>query len=227
MQFTRKIPARLLVLMLFIEIFVLFADFDPFRIKYVKSPSLVSPSFFTQGGMNIFFYNNEKFADQLQKENPEIKNIEIKRQFPNTIVVNYKQRKPFIIVMDQEQKEQFISDSDGVVYKKAAGGKTSLPILTTDRISLKKGVYLDSKAETSSINIIKEVIKQELNVKEAVIEKDSLKLVINGTNAIFKKDKVNLAKVESLQLLLKKFTIEGELPEQIDLRFNKPIIKSE
>lgn len=86
----------------------------------------------------------------------------------------------------------------------------------------------DVKNNTFQKSLAIEINKVGLNYSSIVYSDDSSYVVTlkNGEMVIFSTGKSVVSQVSSLQLILKRLTIEGKSFKMLDLRFNKPVIKA-
>lgn len=83
--------------------------------------------------------------------------------------------------------------------------------------------YQDDKA----ISLITESLtKQKKEVESVTAEQASYKIVLkDGSEVILSSQKDLKSQLSSLQFILQRLTMEGKLFTQLDLRFDKPVIK--
>jgi hypothetical protein len=212
--------------MLIIEIGVLLSFSEVFQISKIESSNYYSPLFLKLGGKNLLKFDEVSFARELENEDPTIKKVIVKKMVPNTLVILFEKRRPLFVVTDREEADFFFADEEGKVFAKIGNSESfNLPILKTERISLKEGVILDNSNEKAAVSLFINANKLSLDFKELAVNGERLVMSKNEAKIIFDSGNFDNLKLEALQLLLKRFTIEGKKPKEINLRFDKPIIK--
>ena len=218
----RRISFGIISLILLAEFLIIVGMLNIFGIKHIVTGSYYSPLFLNQGGKNIFNFNTDILEEKIQTENPKIKNVTINKQIPNTLFLDYENRSPFIIVTDRLEENFFYADKNGVIYDTA--DNSNYPLLKTERISLKTGVDLNRQEEKLSLKLINALLSTNIDPKKISIVDEIIIINTDSTEIISGSDINSIDKVEALQLLLKRYTIEGKIPQKIDLRFDKPVV---
>lgn len=159
-----------------------------------------------------YFYNNIN-----------ISNVVIKKRFPQKIQINiyYRKRLAQLIV----GQEYFYLDEQGVIFEK---GNTlvDLPVLyiPVDRVDL--GTNIIQKRFNDLLLFLK--LSQEHQIKViniAPYDQESFQVVLGESIQVLIGDNRKVEDiVSSLQLILRRFKIEGKQISSIDYRFEKPVI---
>lgn len=219
----RRVSTVILLFIIALEFLILAASLNIFQVKYVVSQGLNTPLLYQQGNKNIFRFDTTTLAGAIEKENPQIKNVIVRKKLPDTLILYAEERKPLFIATDRSKFTYFIADSEGVVF--AQVNNSALPVLQTERISLKVGVKLDRRRETTAVKYIAAIDTNGLELKEIIVGEKGLHLGVDSVHVVVNADEYNKEKLKALQILLKRFTIEGRKPREIDLRFEKPVVK--
>lgn len=224
----RKLPFRLLALVFLIEIAAFVLLLKPFTVRQIRTQSFLGNVLYSVGGKNLLTLNSQSLTRKIESANPKIKDVVVSKSFPSTLQIDYSMRTPRLGVTDREQKVLYIADSAGVVFDEADDDdfdKFDYPLLITKRIALKNGDKLDNPAEKTAVNIINGLSEsadppRKLTVKENEVEAEWERYTVRFPS----KDGI-IDKLEGLQVLQKKFTIEGEWPKTIDMRYDKPVLQ--
>lgn len=179
-------------------------------------------------GKNIFKLDLNKVINSL-KEEPWIRELEVKRVIPNKIIISLEERKAAAIVYIGE--EYFSSSKEGIVLSKIDKTKRefNLPLILGLKITeIKIGKKIDETEFRTALEIINsaEVI---LPKKFCIIkilapddfmicnEDDTLKVRVNKPEEIINKEKL-------LREALEKIENEKLLVEYIDMSFKDSLI---
>ena len=177
------------------------------------------------GGQNLLFLDKFKWEDRLQKENPTLKEIKIEKEFPAQLLIKFKKREPKAIIFDQKSSTSFSIDEEGVILKKGREEKR-LAVIIASLQNFKIGDRIKNKNIKLVLKLISALEESSEGTKFEVDE--SLKILnitlSNGNLILINLEKEQEETIYSLQMLLKKFKIEGKWPKRIDLRFKKPIL---
>lgn len=189
---------------------------------------------------NIFFLKTSTLSEKVKKETPEILKLEVHKQLPDTLKITLQKRLPWVY-LTVDGKKFFVSDAEGVVLEgplEEKGGFGSLPLISLPPglLELKVGLELVNYEALQKALLLQELLKEffidfeELKVEEG----GDLSLFLSeGVTATFSTKKELKPQVASLQLILKQSKMEepflqnekGKIIKEIDLRFEKPVIK--
>lgn len=160
---------------------------------------------------NLLFFPVQKVREQLRNQNPLLKDIVIRKKFPNTLEITAHTRDPVARV--SLDNREIVVDSAGITLGISQQEHQKLPVIigvTENSESLQKSVIII--AGLSDIYSVTNINGSSLLAK-------------TSTTDIYFPQKHDLNdKVATLQTLLSGFRIKGTLPKMIDLRFEKPIV---
>ena len=179
-------------------------------------------------GENIFKLDLKKSLDSLKQE-PRIKEIEIKRVIPNKIIISLKERKAAAIVHIGE--EYYFSTKEGMVLSKIDRPEEGfvLPLLSGLEIDeIKIGEIIDKpefRTALESINSAEVILPKRfcrveiLSPDDFMIcnKDDTLKVRVNRPEVIINKENL-------LREALEKIEREKLLVEYIDIRFKDSLV---
>ena len=177
---------------------------------------------------SIFFTNNQKIEENLSKKFPKISQVNLKRQIPDSVVIEMKERKP-LYVFCKDSGPCFYLDERGVIFEEIFPDAISL-LRIKDMRNLE--VKLGSKvAEDQLLNGIKTIEsklkeKTELSPQEIILFEEKMEVQTSQNFLIYFNPKEDIEK--QVQKLI--LTFENEIPQEkrenldyIDLRFGDKV----
>lgn len=177
------------------------------------------------GGENLLFLSSEKLVLEVQTKYPEIYKLTLKKKFPKTLSFKVEIRKPAVILLPQDG-EGCLVDKDGYFLKKAEGifGFPTIESSKKDCSSLGKKV--EDKGILKGIEILYESQIRLLEPESGEMTSPRVVEVQypHSLKVLFSTQKEIARQLDSLQFILDRTKIEGSLPGQVDLRFDKPVI---
>jgi len=171
-------------------------------------------------GQRIFLFKKNAVVSELKRKFLPVGDVSFAKKYPQTVVVQIVERKPIAKVSRPGGLEFFV-DKEGVIYAQALPEfkglkKVTLELdfepalgqtLTSDIISL---ILL----EEPQISSIKYIGQKGIEVKDD-----------GGLTVLFSREKDLLDQIRSLQMILKKYKIEGKSLKRVDLRFEQPVVR--
>lgn len=181
-------------------------------------------------GQNIFSIDLTKVHKQIANQYPQISQLRIVRQLPDTIMVLAKKRE--ILLQVQVRGKFLIVDTEGVTMFYTA---TPLPFPSVKGISLDKmKIVLGAPSNIKELNLVVELLKQlkshpnTSRLKIMAIDAGNLSkiqlLVHPNIQIIIDQDQLK-DKVDMLEILFQNGKINWSQVKYIDIRFKEPIIK--
>jgi len=171
---------------------------------------------------NIFFTDLKKINVMILERYPEIANVNIKRNIPDSLSVQIEERKSVAVFSKNE--EYFFIDKEAIIFEKILERPSKMLIIKSEQDSIGKE-QLDQilKIDSILINDLKIPIQEIKIVSERKLNVETLE----GWNIYFNLKKDLDWQIEELSILLKeKISLENrENLEYIDLRFEKIFIK--
>ena len=132
---------------------------------------------------------------------------------------------PAIFSPDQnEVSASFLVDNEGIVFSQDTQG-LNYPKIIFDNIDLSLGKKLEGKFE-NILKILNKVKIFGIDVDGVKIYSQNILLINAMPKMIFALDKNMDLQLASLQLILEQAKIEAKVVEFIDLRFDKPVIRT-
>ena len=174
---------------------------------------------------NLFLLSPAQLKKELIAASPWIEDIEIKKQFPSTLLLVLHERIP--IAEYQDEVNRFFLDKTGrllpVLPSKNFNSvqvfcsivEKNVGQTVTNKLLLHGLALVDALRSRIESQIIKLTCQEDIK---------TIQLSLPDTTVLVSADSEPEKTVSSLQLLLKQFRIEGNRPETIDLRFEKPVV---
>ncbi len=179
-------------------------------------------------GKNILFLNSEKTTERLIKENPAIKTIVIQKKLPSKLLLNVVFANS--IAQLAVDAGYFYLDEDGKIIKKTRNPSFSLPQINFYQkiyySDYQSGQQIYFEEIKKSLYLLKKINQIGLTIKDLDISGNNV-IVFNLENKkiIFDSLKDQQLQLFQLEQIIKAFKIKGENYKEIDLRFDKPIVR--
>lgn len=173
-------------------------------------------------GKTIFFVDEEKAKNAFMNI-PYVKEIKILKKYPNTIIVNAVYREK--VAQITGKNGTFLIDEDGVIFEKATYSSASANINLSDReLSLNNNIT--QKNIIIPLKITKLLKNTDIQISSIIpLTDDEINITLStGTLVVIGSNTVPEEFVSSLQMIVRRFTIEGKSISKIDFRFDKPIV---
>lgn len=210
--------ASLVILIIF------FGISEIFKVRIINTNArLEDMEGFPPLGKKYIFNVSESLIKQYFLKNPQVEEVEIEKKLPNTLVikVNYRTRLAHVLA----ENGMFNIDEKGLVFEKIASS-SSLPLIHLET----KKINLNTNITQNNLKLVLSILKQSnlQNLKVVdVISHDDETVSFTTSEGIEVIAGFNLKAediVSSLQMIIRRFTIEGKLISKIDFRFDKPVI---
>ncbi len=196
-------------------------------------------------GKTIFDLNLSKIKDYIKKQHPEYKEVNVFRQFPDTIKIRIKKRKPIAQIIS---RQFYLVDQEGIIISQASRDSfSSYPLIEgiVDRNHLSKGDNIQSRCLKAAFDVIHFIRESDLLAKinspddgyhfELSLIKgpsfqtvyfylDNQKSPANRIEVMVNRDEIK-KKIDLLgQLLTQKLKDRISLVRYIDFRFDKVVV---
>lgn len=208
-------------------LFFLFLNLPFFKIKEIK---IEGDSFFKkelakvfQENQNFFFFSSKKIKNFLKKY-PEIKELEIKRIFPNKVFLKVIKRKE--VANLKKEKEVFILGDDGVVLKKGENQSLFLIVLEEKKEVGKGKKVFKEEFVKELLEVQKKLHQKGFFLKKVVIKPLEIQMELQEKKKInlflSKKTPLTVQIDVFFEVFEKSLSLEEkEKLEYIDLRYVK------
>ncbi|MGB9883087.1 MAG: cell division protein FtsQ/DivIB [Microgenomates group bacterium] len=230
-KFFNKVKIIILFIFLvlfFLNLFLFLENFFKIKEIEVNEKNIKIIGLDSLYGKNIIFLNEEKTVEKLIKNNPSIKNIVISRILPAKLSLSLTFTHPLAqLVVD---KGFFYLDDNGKIIEKSKNQSVSLPFL-----NFYQKIYFDDYQPgqeiffgeiKKSLYLLKKINQMGLTIKHLDISGNNV-IVFNLENKkiIFDSLKDQQLQLYQLGQIIKAFKIKGENYQEIDLRFDKPVVR--
>jgi len=196
------------------------------RVGRVFTNNYLNPAFFKFGKFNVLGVSKQQLMDQMKEYDPELTNVKITKKLNGDIYIDVAGIEEKYMLADKDETQFFSADERGVVIKEATGQDKLL--IVTGKASLKKGSKMDSESERAALILVDKVAKYPAleELKKVIIQDDKLLMVFERNFVVILPIVEDLdSYLQSLQILLDRFTIEGKLPQEIDMRYIRAVVK--
>jgi len=180
-------------------------------------------------GKSIFSIDIAKIQKKLSYKYPQVSQLSVKRQFPDTIILEAKERMPFAQLM--VKAKTLILDDYGVVLSSISRQNDMLPRIEGFSVnsSYKLGMPLRGKDVHVALRVLRKFQENNLfsTYRVSLINVENLSQInlqlSNQLNIIVDQDRIS-EKIEMLGHLLSRGKIDIKETKYIDLRFKEPIL---
>lgn len=207
-----------------IIVLLVFGVSETFKVRTVKTTASVSDmqGFPSLSGEYIFSVSEDKIKRFFLK-NPKVSQVRLQKNYPNTLIIEvvYRNKVAQITTLDGI----YIVDGQGTIFEKVAAS-SSLPTLHLPSRKIDLGTNIIQKNINLALKIIELANKNNLHFIDIIpFEEDSVSMTTTGGTQIIVGEEAKAEEiVSSLQMILKRFTIEGKTPVKIDFRFEQPVV---
>lgn len=193
-------------------------------------------------GTNLVFISAESLTDSLTKNNPALEVENIKKVYPNKLILNLTFVEP-IAELKLNAGYALLSGSGKILEKiklkqnKAAKSGKQLPVINFyqqfDYQQINLGNTLDYAEVLTSLLLLKKCLDLDLKVESIDISGSSmivfnLNVPVGGEpvkKILFSAEKDGERQADELETLLIQFKIRSQDFKVLDLRFDKPVVK--
>lgn len=171
-------------------------------------------------GENIFFLKEDDLSQKLKSGDIKIKDIKIKKELPGKLLINIQGRQAIAVI--PLANSFFLIDKEGLVFSEEREA-SGLPILDLGLQNIGIGSRIDDREK--NIFTILDSLKGEEEVISILVAQEEVQIKLGeGLLVLFLLQEKPEEKLNSLQIMLARFRIEGKRPTKIDLRFEKPVV---
>ena len=229
-RFSDKI--RWTVSMIFFSIltfaFIFFLN-DFFRIKEIK---IINNDFIIgleeYKNRNLIFISEKNIEENLLKKNSAVNKVSIEKKYPSTLIINVTVEKPLAHLIASQGF--FYLSSQGEILSKSKSPDKSLPLIRhyqkLNSQTFKPGDMLGYKDIIQALNLLKAV--QEFGFKIDNVDINGVNMILfnlGDKKIIFSSERQVAEQIYQWQQIIKQFKVEGKAFKEIDLRYDKPIVR--
>lgn len=177
---------------------------------------------------NLIFETQDIVEKKILSENPSIKSVSIKKLYPSTLILNIKINSPLAVL--EVNNGYFYLDNDGKIISKSRNLDHKLPIINfyekLNFTNYTPGEVITFKDVQYSLFFLQTLNNLDIKVDNLDINGINM-LVFNlkERKIIFSSEKDKRLQVYEFEQIFKEFKIQGKQFKEIDLRFDKPIVR--
>jgi cell division protein FtsQ len=174
---------------------------------------------------SIFSFRRKKIEKLALKHFFSVKDIKIKRKFPDVLIVEISERKP--VVNFCQENGCFFVDEEGIIFHKS---NLKMTVLRTEKKEARLGEKVVEKNLLKKALKIADSLKKEISIEVKEIYLTPFKIEMTtekGITLIFSPQKGLNEQIEDLKLIIEKQITQERLEnvDYIDLRFDKIFYK--
>lgn len=171
-------------------------------------------------GKRIVIFKLPAVAPKLKTNFLPVGEVVIKKKYPRTVLVQIAERKPIAKVCPPGGRE-FLIDKEGVIYAEVQPESKNLK-----KVALELGLEL-TLGQTVGKDIVRLILLEDPRVKSIkYVDQKGIEVQAEENLAIlFLREKNLEAQVRSLQMIVKKYKIEGKGLKLVDLRYDQPVVR--
>lgn len=230
----KKNIARIFFLLFLISLFFtlfLFLRSDFFRLQKVdcflegrRCPSEIWLTLYSLTADKSALSFSPGFLEKEIKERYfQILTVKAQIKLPQVLVVNLTQRNPLLVLSLPDQA--WLIDQEGIILGRPDQDSRLPQIVAPAPASpIFPGTNLDQTPYFSLFHLGRLLLQKQILFQKGESTAAQATITASDWQALFSLQKELAPQVDSLQLILSKAKIEGEIPRVIDLRFEKPII---
>ncbi|MFH0979859.1 MAG: hypothetical protein V1803_02855 [Candidatus Roizmanbacteria bacterium] len=177
---------------------------------------------------NLIFVSEKEVKEIIIKKNPSVDKVEIEKKYPGTLVLKINIEKPIVNLITSQG--YFHLSSQGEILSKSKTLDNKIPIINyyqkLNFQSYQAGDFLSFKDIKSTLYLIKEVNNLNIDIDNVDINGVNMILFkIGDKKIIFSSEKDTELQLYQLQQIVRQFKVEGKQFKEIDLRFDKPVVR--
>lgn len=179
---------------------------------------------------NILFLDLSETSKNLSDLNPTIKNLDIKKIFPNKISIYYEIDKPIALIKANEGYLYLSSKGKVLQRSKNLKKQNKLPQINYyqnfDYLTNATGSTIDFVDIKYSLSVLTKLKKYKNEVLSIDISRPSMiRFNLRDSIVIFTSEKSIDDQINKLEKIILQFKVEGNNFSLLDLRFDKPVLK--
>lgn len=207
------------------SVYILIIRSDFFYLKQIivhGDEQLITYSLASFQRQHMLFLNTKSIAWEFQKQ-PWIKDVQVNKQFPNSLKVTLTKRIPVVYI--QSDPTLYVDEGGKVIPQLDTDYTNNLPQIVCDEMPV-SGDLWKINGSVRIFEIVREALEVNIPIESVhctsthVFEMDveGVLFTLSDTDEIEQT-------VGSLLFLIKQFRIEGKRPKTVDLRFEKPVLR--
>jgi cell division septal protein FtsQ len=170
---------------------------------------------------NIIFISTDRIKNDILTEHPEIQYIHISKKLPDTLVIGISTRRPaaHILLLGTTK----LVDDQGKIMNYTLPLNQIYPTIHLNGYNSVE--QIDSRIIKRILDLLTYISRYEKILVITIDNSGYYQLKIDKTDIIIPQNMDIYTTETTLQTLLTRFRMKGTVPTQIDLRFDKPVIR--
>ncbi|GAB4219305.1 MAG: hypothetical protein Fur009_4810 [Candidatus Microgenomates bacterium] len=214
---------------IFIIIFFLINDF--LKIKEIKLIDVDNKKIIGIEELKnnyLIFLNEDQIKSQLLKKNPEIKDIQFEKYYPNTLILRIFMDKPVAIL--PVDNGYFYLTYEGKIFSKSKKINEKTTIINFYQKLISNNYYPGENIQLKEIILALKILKKmsDLNVNVNSLDINGIGVIVfnlKDKKIYFSSEKNIENQFYQFESIYRQFKIEGRNYREIDLQFDKPIVR--
>jgi cell division septal protein FtsQ len=181
-------------------------------------------------GANIFLVDLKSFKDRIELKHPELRDIIVRRELPNRLIVQARRRLPVAQVYGDRM---YLVDKNGVFLKDAKSSGEDLPLISGVRVSPYRGSSVQKEKINKALFLIYALSQNDRLLKFKIKTIDmadsrNISFFLNSSDAEKVEIKIGEGefnkRLDVLATVLEQLGRDINRVKYIDLRFEDPIV---
>jgi hypothetical protein len=171
---------------------------------------------------NLWLIDTDKLKLQILKDNREINSVLLAKKYPDTLELTVILKKPIAILTTTTRI--ILLDCSGIAIGSMTSDYVNLPEINLPLNSIPDGEIYQQTDLRAALNFLCQLPSDFRVNKVTALDDQSLQAQTLKTSIIFDLNSDIGQVVSTLQTLLAGFRMKSDMPKQIDLRFDKPVV---
>lgn len=177
---------------------------------------------------SLILISEKEIKETIIKKNPSVDKVEVEKKYPATLILKINIEKPIVNLITSQG--YFYLSYQGKILFKSPLRFESLPVINyyqkLNFQSYQAGDFLTFKDIKSTLYLIKEISNLNINIDNVDINGVNMILFnIGDKKIIFSSEKDSGLQLYQLQQIIRQFKAEGKKFKEIDLRYDKPVVR--
>lgn len=174
-------------------------------------------------GESLLLMNEQEIAEDWLHRMPALEKMFIKKIYPNQLVIEYVPRVAFSQLV--APSSGYLVDREGYIFAKHTP-VDYLPKVFTDQNNVKVGESTSAKGLRLAQNLIVGLRNTNPRLVSILFHESWLELTMTGDPRIFiSGDKAALPTLKEISVLFNKFATDEKYPKEIDMRYDRPVLR--
>src|SRR5690606_30747768 len=173
-------------------------------------------------GTSLLTLDVERMDKEWREKLTSVTVFEIINKYPQTLEVRYTPRAAYSQLASPDGV--FLADRNGYIFAEASS--TALPKLTTDASVSEVGKTASAEGIMLGMYLIKGLRNTTPRLQSIVLEEGQLEVKLaSSTLILINEERDAVPTTEQIQTLLAKFEQDKKYPKEIDMRFDRPVLR--